>query len=272
VKREAELRRRLHVLRALRETIGAMKSLSAHHLRATRAAVAPAREYRAATLRILQGTQARLAAGSGEAGLLVIGAELGLCGAYNAQVARAASERRLALGPGPTSCVGQRAASLLARHGVGVQRTYPGPTSVNGITELLLRVAEDLLTQYVTQYMSSFSIVSSHFGGVGSAAVESVCLLPVRASEGAAAAVARYATPEQLGDASVREFLYITLYESLLDALAAEHSARLLATQAAERWLEERTQRLERSWVAARRESSTQEVLEIAAGARARRR
>jgi F0F1-type ATP synthase gamma subunit len=71
--------------------------------------------------------------------------------------------------------------------------------------------------------------------------------------------------------AVVREYLYITLYDLLIDALAAEHSARLVATEAAEQWLTERSHRVRRQLVATRREATTQEVLEIATGARARR-
>ena len=275
MRREAELERRLHTLHALQEAIGAMKSLSAHHLRETRAAALPARSYREGVERVLQGTGASLTAGDDGAGLLVIGGELGLCGAHNAHVARFAGERRALLGAGPTLCVGRRAAMLMQRHAATawqLDRVYPGPTSVTGATELLLRLAEDVLTRYVTQRLASFDIVASHFGGVGSHAVDCVRLLPVHAPGDAPAAPTRYVTREQLADAGVREFLYITLYERLLDALAAEHSARLIATQSAEQWLEERSEHLHRYLTATRREASTQEMLEIAAGARVRRR
>ena len=46
MKRELELERRLRSLHTLGEAVGAMKSLSAHHFRETRSAVAPARIYR----------------------------------------------------------------------------------------------------------------------------------------------------------------------------------------------------------------------------------
>jgi F0F1-type ATP synthase gamma subunit len=74
-----------------------------------------------------------------------------------------------------------------------------------------------------------------------------------------------------LARVGIREHLYITLCDLLIDALASEHGARLMATQSAEQWLGERTDRLRRRLAAARREASTQETIEIAAGARARR-
>jgi F-type H+-transporting ATPase subunit gamma len=272
VKREVELKRRLRSLQSLGEAVGAMKSLSAHHFRETRNAVEPARIYRQGVERICGWAGATLGAGGGAAGLLVIGAELGLCGGYNAQVVAAGAKRRAELGPGPTMCVGHRAAALLARRKVAVVESYAGPTSVRGLTDLLLRLAEDLLTAYVDERLASFDIVSSRFGGVGIARPAAVRLLPLAADRSAPAKAARYVSEDRLASAAVREFLYIALYDHLLDALASEHGARLMATQAAEKWLDERTERLRRHLASARREASTQEVIEIAGGARARRR
>jgi F-type H+-transporting ATPase subunit gamma len=271
MKREYEPKRRLRSLQSLGEAVRAMKSLSAHHFRDTRNAVEPARVYREGVERILARAGATLGAGSGPPGLLVIGGELGLCGGYNAHVVAAGAQRRAELGQGPTMCVGHRAGALLARRDVEIRRVYGAPTSVRGITDLLLRLAEDILTTYVAERLSSFDIVSSRFGGVGIDRPISVRLLPLESKRLEKAPAARYVSPERLASAAIREFLYIILYDLLLDALASEHSARLVATQSAEKWLDERTERLRRHLAATRREASTQEVIEIAAGARARK-
>lgn len=270
MKREIELRRRLRSLEALGEAVSAMKSLSAHHLREARTAIAPARAYREGVERILAWSGATLGAGTEGAGLLVIGAELGLCGSYNVQVVEAATRHREGLRDGPTFCVGHRAATLLARRGIEAARRYAAPTSIGGITALLLQLAEDVLTTHATERLSSFDIVSSRFAGVGSARPTSVRLLPMEAKPPEDVRRAAYVRPESFAFAAIREFLYITLYDLLLDALASEHGARLLATQSAEKWLDERTARLRRHLSATRREASTQEMIEIAAGARAR--
>ena len=44
---------------------------------------------------------------------------------------------------------------------------------------------------------------------------------------------------------AIREYLYSTLCELLLDALAAEHGMRLVSTQSAGQWLDERVARVE---------------------------
>jgi F-type H+-transporting ATPase subunit gamma len=270
VKREHDLERRLRSLQTLGEAVSAMKSLSAHHFRETRSAVEPARVYREGVERFLGWAGAGLTPGDGPAGLLVVGGELGLCGGYNAHLVAAGAERRGALGPGPTMCVGRRAGALLVRRDVKVSRFYAAPTSVRGITDLLLRLAEDVLQTYVAERLASFDIVSSRFGGVGIDCPTSVRLLPLQSKRSQVAPTVRYVSAARLASASVREYLYIVLYDLLLDALASEHSARLVATQAAEKWLEERTDTLRHHLAAARREASTQEVIGIAGGARAR--
>jgi F-type H+-transporting ATPase subunit gamma len=271
MKREQDLRRRLHSLESLGEAVTAMKSLSAHHFREVRATVEPARRYREGIDHVLASTGALLPGGHGPAGLLLLGAELGLCGGYNARLVTAAVERRAALGRGPTFCVGRRAAALLGRRAVASEHVYAAPTSVRGLTDLLLRLAQDLLTEYVARQLSVLEVVSSRFSGVGADRPTTTRLLPVEAHHAAGAPTARYVSRERLAAVAVRELLYITLYDLLIDALASEHGARLLATQSAEQWLDERMDRLRRHLAGARREASTQETIEIAAGARARR-
>jgi F-type H+-transporting ATPase subunit gamma len=272
MKREYDLKRRLRSLETLGEAVSAMKSLSAHHFRETRNAVGPARVYREGVERFLGWAGAGLPPGDGPAGLLVVGGELGLCGGYNAHLVAAGAARRSELGPGPTICVGHRAGALLGRRDVEVRRFYAAPTSVRGITDLLLRLAEDVLETYVAERLASFDIVSSRFGGVGVDRPTTVRLLPLESKRSEAAPKVRYVSTARLASAAIREYLYIVLYDLLLDALASEHSARLVATQAAEKWLEERTDRLRHHLAATRREASTQEVIEIAGGARARAR
>ena len=272
MKRIHEIERRLRSLKALGEVVTAMKSLSAHHLREARAAVEPARTYQEGVERLLPADVTAEPAPAGPHGLVAIGAELGLCGAYNARLVNEAAKRRAELGLGPTLCVGSRAARLLARRGVEVRHVYPAPTGVRGVSDLLLRLAEDVLTAYGKERLAGFEIVSSRFCGVGLDVPGAVPLLPIGGDHNASTAPpARYVSRLRFRDAVVRELLYVVLYHLLIDALAAEHGARLLATQSAETWIDEGSERLRRQLAAARREASTQELIEIAAGVRARK-
>ena len=270
MRRERELGERVASLEALKEAVSAMKSLSAHHFRETRALLDPARKYRAGIDRIVATTGARLPGGSGATGLLVLGAELGLCGAYGRSVAMSAVQRRRALGPGPTFCVGRRTGRILQRNDVPLAQVYAAPTSIGGITDALIELVQAMLGDYVNQGMAAFEVVSCRFQGVGHYQPTTTRLLPIELAPSESGAEARYVSPGALSRVVVRELLYITLYELLLDALATEHGARLSATQSAEQWLISQSSRLRRQLAAARRETSTQEVLEIASGVRAR--
>jgi F-type H+-transporting ATPase subunit gamma len=272
MKREQEIERRLRAIEGLSEAITAMKSLSAHRFREARAALAPAHTYRAGIDALIEKTGAWLPAGVGGAGLLVIGGDLGLCGGYNRDQVAAAYEHRNELGAGPTFCVGRRAQALLMRHGVVVERGYAAPTSTDGITDLLLVLAQDILKRYVTENLSSFDVVASRFEGVGTYQPAATRLLPVISERQDSTAASRYVSADTLAAVAVRELLYITIHGLLLDALATEHGARLAATQAAEDWRGRLIEKLKRHLASARREASTQEVIEIAAGARARHR
>ena len=268
MKRTRDLELRLKSLETLNQAIGAMKSLSAHHLREVRAALEPAVAYREGIDRIVQSTGASLPAGRGGVGILVIGAELGFCGGYNSRVATAGVEQRARSGDGPTACLGRRAAKLLARFGVVPDRVYAGPTSVGGSAEVLLKLAEDILEDYLARGLSRFEIVASCFGGIGQYEVVTTTLLPIHVQPSLGAPAPRYAAASDLDAVAVQELLYIGMVERLLDALAAEHGARLAAAQAAEHWLGERIEQLRRGLMTARREGTTQEVIEISAGSR----
>ncbi|MEZ4337279.1 MAG: F0F1 ATP synthase subunit gamma [Sandaracinaceae bacterium] len=213
-----------------------------------------------------------LGGGEGPALLVVVGGELGLSGSYDSRVVDFAVERRAGLGDGPTFAVGQRAGTLMSRRGISIEKAYRGPTSIGGIPARLLPLAEDVLTRWGERGLSRIEIVSSRFVGVGATTPTSTVLLPLepRVAD-PALPTPRYVAADRFASVAVRELFYVTLYDLLLDALATEHGARLVATQSAERWLDERTARLRRRLAAARREASTQEVIEIAAGARARR-
>lgn len=268
--KQRDLERRIESLKALGETVRAMKNLSAHHFREVRAAVKPAAAYRQEVQRIAEEVGATLPAGPGAIGLVIIGAELGLCGSYNAKISAAARERKQQIGDGPTYCVGKRAASLLRRHGVEPGRTYASLGGATAITRLLLQLSQDVLGDYSSLRLSRLEVVSSRFEGIGSNEPTTTVLLPITAKS-PTQHQSQYVSPDRLSAVAVRELLYCTLFDLLIEALACEHSSRLLATQAAEQWIDHATERSKRHLTAARREASTQEVIEISSGARARR-
>jgi len=273
VKREHTLRRRLETLSTLGEAVDAMKSLSAHHLRMARTGLAAARAYR-------EGIESMLAAAgitqtpprAHTPAVLLVAADLGLCDGYNVRLLEAALAQVRA-SAGPLYCLGRRPLAALRRAGIAVERSYDAAPSADGLTRVLLTLADDVLGDYLRERFSALIVVSARFDGVGAFTPVVTPVLPVAPPKmDQPLAVTPYATAATLARTAVREYLYSTLYELLLDALASEHGTRLVATQAAGEWLDERTHTLQRQLAGVRQESNTQEVLDVASGARLRRR
>jgi F-type H+-transporting ATPase subunit gamma len=273
VKRESQLRHRLQSLGSLHEAVRAMKSLSALHFRVSRAILPAARDYRQGIEAVLEQIDLPLPSESSRPrAILAVAADLGLCGDYNTQLSQAAIEARTRLGPGPLYCIGRRTQGALVRAGLSIQHIYPAPTSSSGLTDLLLQVAYDIFDEYRLQRISGLEVVSAQFEGAGHFSPVCAQLLPIMPNQAARRyRPSPYVTRGHLAVVAQREFVYITLYEILLEALASEHGARLVAAQSAEEWLEGRSRETHTALLSLRRENATQEVLDIAAGARAAR-
>jgi F0F1-type ATP synthase gamma subunit len=270
MKREQSLRRRLQAQETLYEAVSALKSLSAHHFRIARAALPATRAYRT-------GIDEALAAIGFEPpemhpappGLVLIASDLGLCDGYNARLGQYAVEQHAQLQCGAIYCVGRRPVGLLERAHIPITRLYPAPTSVAGLTRLLLRLAQEILGDHLAGVFSCLYAVSARFEGVG--AFTPVCarvwpLPPVRQSSSMRQSA--YVSRVRLITVAIREFLYIVLFQILLDALAAEYSTRLVATGSAAEWLKTRIAETRRQLATSHREASTQELLDIVSGAR----
>ena len=265
MKRENAVRRRLHSFETLSEAVGAMKSLAAHHFRSARSAIAAARAYRNGVDEVIAALGLHQRPSPGEASaILLLAADLGLCGAYNSQLSAAALHHFNRLSATRFYCVGHRPLPSLRRSGVSVDRQYHAPTSVAGLTELLLVLGEDLLVDFLENRFASLDVVSARFEGVGKFSTVCSRLLPIVPPEiPSQLRPSTYVSPDHLAAVAIREYLYINLFQLSLDSLACEHGARLIATEAAGRWLDEKTEVAKRQLGAIRRESSTQEVLDL---------
>ena len=271
--RERTLTHRLRVLGTLHEAVGALRALSAHHFRAARQALGPARRYRAEVERTIAAGAALLgeapASPTAPAGILLAAADLGLCGDYSTQLAAAAAAARTELGAGPFYCVGRRALRPLARAGIVPDRVDTAPASTAALPLLLLPLVDAIVHDRRAGRLGSLDLVAARFEGAGHFTPVRVRLLPLTPpAVGTRVRLSPYSHPAHLAAVLVREFLYVALHASLLDGLAAEHGKRLVTAESARAWLEERMATTTRLRAAVRREMTTQEILEVTAGAR----
>jgi F-type H+-transporting ATPase subunit gamma len=274
VKKKETLRRELASLGMLADAVGAMKSLSAHHLRAARADLQAARVYRDGIGQMLADAGlAQIPTRTDPHAVLVVAADLGLCDGYNARIATAAIEHCQRMSAHAVYVAGRRILPTLAHAGIRPVGTYTPAASAAGLPSALLTLADDVLGAYLEGTFGTLDVVSARFDGVGACSPTITQVLPVIPSaRPRGTARTPYVGSAYLRRIAVREYLYSMLYELLVDALASEHGMRLVATQAAGEWLDERVGVVQRQLASVRREASTQEVLEVAAGARLRRR
>lgn len=269
--RERVLQRRLRALTTLDEAVGALRSLSAQHFRASRALLPAVRAYRDEVKAFLC-VLGSFASGHVEepTGIVLVTADLGLVGDYTARLVREAMALREEVGVGPMICLGHRGASRLGKMGIEPASLQPSPTSVGGLTNLLLPLVDTLLSLRDRRELGALWLVVARFEGAGAYSPIRVPLLPVSAPPDLPPlAPSPYSDAEHLRGVVVREYLYASLYEMLIEALASEHGKRLVTAESARRWLEDRMAATRRLEAALRRETATQEVLEVAVAARA---
>jgi F-type H+-transporting ATPase subunit gamma len=277
MRRELFLRRRLRTLGTLNDAVSALKSLSAHHFRLCRQALTPARAYRDAVETAVVEVGLRQETDfHAPPGLLLIVSDLGLCGDYNLRLVQRAVEESRHEPRCLFYCVGKRPRATLERAGIVPRRTYPTPTSVDGLPHLLLQLAQDLLDDFAQHTIGSLFAVSARFEGAGHFSPVLTRVLPIRPALPSGPSgpfrPVPYQSPHRLAAVAVRELLYTALYEIILDALASEHGMRLMAAEAARQWLDDAAEGARRQLAAVRREATTQELLDVVAGAKAGRR
>ncbi len=274
MRHEVFLKHRLHTLRTLHDAVSAMRSLSAHHFRIIRQGLQSARTYREEIERIVAeiGIHQPPSA-TAPTGLLVVGSDLGLCGDYNSQLARrtiAECQRREF---GPVYSVGRRLRPALAHAGVELQRNYDAPASLDGLARLLLQLAQDLMEDYSSGKIGGLDVAAARFDGVGHFTPMFTRLLPINPVQAIVPLLGSpYVSTGHLRSVAVREYVYISLHEVLMDALTAEHGMRLTAAEAALQWIEETTAQAAQKLSASRSETATQELLDLVSGAKQRRR
>ena len=270
MRREQQLIKRMRTLHTLGETVTAMKSVSAHHFMIARRSLYAGREYRdAIDLLISRIGLPQQSQRSGPEGILLITSDLGLCGDYNSRLSQFALNHYEQNPTAKFYVVGRRGRMSFGKKSIPLERTYAAPVSVDGLPIRLLDIAEDFVSDYSQLNISKLTAISAKFEGAGKFTAVATQILPIVRSESKLEPISvRYQTREHLLEVAIREYLYITLDELLLDALAAEHGMRLIAAESARKWIEDTSQQVHRQLAAVRRESSTQEVLDIVSASR----
>jgi F-type H+-transporting ATPase subunit gamma len=287
-----DLRNRIASVKATQKITKAMQMVAAAKLRRAQEAALAARPFSqrmdavlanlAAAMGKLPGAP-QLLTGTGSSGchlFVVCTAERGLCGPFNASIARLAREhidRRIREGDSvKILCVGRKGYDILKRN---YGRLIIDTIELRGVRQLSFAnaraVADRILALFNAAEFDVCTLFYAEFKSVITQVPTALQVIPVKVAEGAAApaatdAVYEYEPSEEeiLADLLPRN-IAVQLFRALLENAASEQGARMSAMDNATRNAGDMINRLTLSYNRQRQAQITKELIEIISGAEA---
>jgi F-type H+-transporting ATPase subunit gamma len=286
---QKEIKRRIRTVQKTQQITSAMRMVSAAKLRRAQDAIIAARPYATrlwATMYELGRRQEGLShpllqehAERKTLEIVVVASDRGLCGAFNANVMKAAQqalkERGGEFSEVAVSTVGRKAGDFFRRRRA-IEKSWLIGQGVN--MNLVGEIREHLVTRYESGAVDEVVIVGSEFVSALTQRPTVVRLLPlvpefsrVRDYEEAEGRepFEIEPSPGALLDVLVPQALEFTIYRVLLESQAGEHAARMTAMESATRNTEELIGSLTLQFNRARQAAITKELMEIVSGAEA---
>jgi F-type H+-transporting ATPase subunit gamma len=284
-----DIRRRIRSVKNTQQITKAMKMVSAAKLRRAQDRIFAARPYAAALREVLTSVATRvdvtkhplLTAHESERSALVvvITADRGLCGAFNANAIRAAMNfihehkfEKVELLP-----IGRKANDFFRRRTIPLRR--PATQVVHALSlETAREIADSFIKDFVSGEIDAVYLIFNEFRSIISQVVRVERLLPI----------ARIWNEEQPPQESTTDYLYepgpdqilneilpkhieFQIYRSLLESAAAEQGGRMTAMEAATKNASDMISHLTLTYNRIRQAAITKELIEIVSGAAAQK-
>jgi F-type H+-transporting ATPase subunit gamma len=278
-----DLRRRIRATKSMQQIFKAMEMVAASKLRKAQQRAQAASPYSAKISQML----ANLAGAAADiehplfkarevkrTALVVITSDRGFAGAYNMTILRQAEQRvrEAASGSIQIVVVGRKGRDYLRRRGYPVISTHtdlPGEASL----EFARRLTDELTALFVSGEVDRVEILYTHFVNALVRRIRHETFLPVGADATSGGAADHGTIFEPDAESIFAELLprYATakLYAALADALASEHSARMVAMGSARKNAGELVDSLTLTRNRMRQAAITREISELVGGAEA---
>jgi F-type H+-transporting ATPase subunit gamma len=301
-----DLRRRIRSVKNTQQITKAMKMVAASRLRRSQDRVIAARPYAATLEATLASVASRvppkadgtplhpLLASRPEKRvvLMVVSGDKGLCGAFNANVQRAAGAflrdaKERGVEDVRLVTVGRKAVDFWKRRSLAVLETYPG-LFARFDYETAAGIARAAAERFVSGETDAVYAVYNEFKSVISQVVRTKRLLPVELEALAATVPGGSRSPEapHAAEVTTADYLYepsaegiltrlvprhleFQVYRILLESNAAENAARMTAMDAASKNAGEMIDSLTLTYNRARQARITKELIEVVSGAAA---
>ena len=289
-----DIRRRIRSTKSTQQITKAMKMVSSSKLRRAQERIVNSRPYAHEMLRIFNNLATRVDPSThpllnddptpGRTLLVVITADRGLCGGFNANVIKSAAQFLAERQAGTASdqesyanrevalaLVGRKGRDFFMRRGFDVR--YEEVNIFNSLKwSHAQAIARTSIDEFLSPEVSNVYLIYNEFRSVISQRVVIERLLPIPKLEPDSAAIN---TVDYLFEPSPQELLSILLpyhvsvqiARALLESSASEHAARMTAMDAATRNAKDMVDRLTLYMNKVRQASITREIIEIVAGA-----
>ena len=288
-----EVRARISGVKKTQKITKAMKMVAAAKLRRAQTAVIAARPYARKIREFLQHLNANaefsldpllLPREVKGAAIVVVTADRGMCGAFNANVIKTALAHTgshytelLASGRLKFFCIGRKGADFFAKHKHPIGRKYIGIYSNLVFTEAQ-KIAREIVDGYLRGEYDTVEVVYNEFKSVAQQKIVVESFLPVPPeSVGTGATMTRpvnYIYEPSSGEiarALVPQHVDFQMWRILLESNAAEQGARMAAMDNATENANELISTLQLLYNKARQAAITKELLEVVGGAEALR-
>jgi F-type H+-transporting ATPase subunit gamma len=278
-----DIRRRIRSVKNTQQITKAMKMVSAAKLRRAQDAMFAARPYARKMMEVLNSLATRAHPdahalleehGDEKVLLVVITADKGLCGGFNANIIRAAArfleeaqrpERTLEL-----NLVGRKGRDFFRRRRYRVRAEHIGLFQSLQFPAAQ-KIAQSLIKSYVEREVDRIHIVYNEFKTVIAQRVVVEQLLPIRKLEFDPREPPQdylyEPSPGAIFDAILPKHVEIQVWRALLESAAAEHGARMAAMDAATNNAGDMIDRLTLHMNKVRQAAITKEIIEVVSGA-----
>jgi len=282
-----DIRRRIRATKSTQQITKAMKMVSSSKLRRAQERILSSRPYAQELLRVFNNLATRVDPSAhallkddprpARTLLVVITADRGLCGGFNSNVIKGASQfltdhkvdqpgRDVAL-----ALVGRKGRDFFLRRGFDVLYEEAGLFQ-NVTFSHAQAIAKSCIDEFLGPDISSVYLVYNEFRSVISQRVVVERLLPIPKLEPQSAAMDSVdylfePSPAELLNTLLPYHVAVQVMRALLESSAAEHAARMTAMDAATRNAKDMVDRLTLYMNKVRQASITREIIEIVAGA-----
>jgi F-type H+-transporting ATPase subunit gamma len=285
-----EIRRRIGSIRNTSQITRAMEMVAASKMRRAQQAVTASRPY-SERLRMMIGDLAAMAVTEDEQSLfpllerreikrsqiMLITADRGLAGAFNSNVIRRAVQFMRERPEGSDNvdmlAIGRKGRDYMTRFGQPLVADFtnlPDRLSIDDVRPMIQIAAEDFISGKVDAVFAIYT----QFINTLRQEPRVLQILPIEAPEetGVARDYIFEPDPAMVLNALLPRYIEVQIYQTLLESIASEHSARMVAMRNATDNAKEILEDLTLTYNKARQAQITAEVSEIAAGAVAQQR